>query len=343
MSYADPARIYSNVEGVAMTPSSIAVVIPCYRVRNHVLDVIRAIPSSVSRIYCVDDACPDKSGEWIESQSKDPRVTVLKHPVNQGVGGAVLTGFEKALADGAEILVKIDGDGQMKPADVPRVVRPLLDGSADYTKGTRFYKPEQLLKMPLLRLFGNSVLSLVNKTVSGYWGIIDPTNGFVAIHRSAFELLPREKIERRYFFESDILFRLSIIRAVVQDVPIDVHYGNEQSNLRIGRVALEFPSKYLTRFVKRIGYLYLFRDFNLGSISLLAGSICLGFGIIFGAWRWVESVQSNIPATSGTVMLAALPFVLGFQLLLSFFQYDLQSQPREPLQRLFQPNQATES
>jgi len=319
---------------------TVAVVIPCYRVREHVLEVIRAIPDSVSRIYCVDDACPDKSGDWIQTQAKDPRVTVLRHPTNQGVGGAVLTGFERAASDGAEILVKIDGDGQMNPADLPRLIRPILDGSADYTKGTRFYQPQQLLKMPLLRLFGNSVLSLVNKTVSGYWSILDPTNGFVAIHRSAFALIPRAKIEKRYFFESDMLFRLSIIRAVVQDVPIDVRYGTERSNLQIRRVALEFPTKYVTRLVKRIGYLYLFRDFNLGSISLLAGVLCLTFGAGFGAWRWSESIHSNVPATSGTVMLAALPIVLGFQLILAFLQYDLQSQPKEPIQRLFEANQA---
>src|SRR5690606_26734158 len=135
-----------------------------------------------------------------------PRVRVLNHAENGGVGAAVVTGYEAALAEGADIVVKIDGDGQMDPALIADFVRPLLAGDADYTKGNRFYDIASLQEMPKLRLAGNAVVSLICKIASGYWHVMDPTNGYTAIHRTALSALPLRKIDRGYFFESDMLF-----------------------------------------------------------------------------------------------------------------------------------------
>ncbi|MDR0275906.1 MAG: glycosyltransferase family 2 protein [Burkholderiaceae bacterium] len=309
----------------------IAVAIPCYKVTRHVLGVIEAIGPEVAVIYAVDDACPDGSGSLIEERCRDPRVRVLRHPENRGVGGAVVTAYQAALADGMDIVVKIDGDGQMNPALIPLLVRAIVRGKADYTKGNRFYRPESLRGMPAARLAGNAALSFINKLSTGYWPIMDPANGYTAIHAAVLRKIPLDKLERRYFFESDMLYHLNIIRAVVHDVPMDAVYADEQSNLKIARVLPEFMFKYMQRFFKRYVYVYLLRDFNLGSIYSLFGALLCLFGLIFGLSHWVHSAATGQPATSGTVMLATLPVLIGIQLLIAFLHHDVSHVPTEPL------------
>jgi glycosyltransferase involved in cell wall biosynthesis len=284
-------------------------------------------------IYVIDDRCPEDSGKFVKENCSDPRVHVLFHEKNSGVGGAVKTGYMKALIDGAEIVVKIDGDGQMDPVLIPAFVKPILKGEADYVKGNRFFELRSLSQMPKVRVLGNSIISLVNKFVNGYWNIMDPTNGFTAIHRSALKMLELDKISNTYFFESDMLFRLGIIRAVVHDIPMKAIYGKEKSNLKISRVLFEFPPKYINRYIKRVVYNYFLRDFNVGTIQFLFGLLMFVAGIIFGIYFWEHSIKFLIPATSGQVMLAALPTILGFQLLLSALQYDIRNIPEKPLSR----------
>jgi dolichol-phosphate mannosyltransferase len=311
----------------------IAVVIPSYKVKAHILKVIGGLGPEVAKIYVVDDACPEQSGKYVAENCRDPRVLVLFHKKNQGVGGATLTGFEAARKDGFSIAVKLDGDDQMDPKIIPLLVRPLIDGTADYAKGNRFFSPEFLSQMPVIRLIGNSALSFISKISSGYWRVMDPTNGFVAIQTPVLSLLPVDKIDRGYFFESDMLFRLNTIRAVVADVPMPARYGNEVSNLRISRVLFSFSFKHLRCFLKRIFYNYFLRDFNLGSVQLVAGIALPLFGAIFGAISWWENAQENRASPIGTVMIAALPILIGFQLLLSAINYDILSEPRSPLFR----------
>lgn len=316
-----------------MTSSLIAVVIPCYKVRNHILQVINTIGPEVDRIYVVDDACPVGSGNLVETDCKDPRVRLLRHTKNQGVGGALITGFQQALADKYDIVIKIDGDGQMDPRLIPHFIDPILHHQADFTKGNRFFDPESLIQMPTIRLFGNAVLSFISKCSSGYWDIMDPTNGYLAIHRTALERVPLRKLSKRYFFESDLLFRLGTIRAVVRDIPMTAHYADEESNLRISKVIREFPKLYLNRFIKRLAYTYFVRDFNWGSCSLLLGSIISGIGVFYTASKWIESALQAYHQPTGTVVLASLLLMIGFQLLLSFIQFDVSNIPRVPLQR----------
>ncbi|GBF48850.1 glycosyl transferase family 2 [Leptospira ryugenii] len=312
----------------------IAVVIPSFRVKKHILDVIRSIGKEVEFIFVVDDCCPESSGEYVVKHCKDKRVQVIFHKQNQGVGGAMVTGYKAALDKNAEIIVKIDGDGQMDPKLLPLFIKPIVDGEADYTKGNRFYNPDFLARMPKLRLIGNGGLSFINKLVSGYWDIMDPTNGYTAIHKFALQMLPLDKIDKRYFFESDMLFRLNIARAVVTDIPMFAVYGEEESNLRIKKVLFEFPVKYLNRLFKRIFYNYFLRDFNLGSLEILFGFSFFSFGVIFGIKQWFHGYYTNTEATSGTVMVAALPIILGFQLVLSALQYDVLSIPKKALVRI---------
>ncbi len=309
----------------------IAVIVPCYRVKDQVMDVLSAMPENVWRVYCVDDACPDESGKLIEKESKDSRVKTLFHETNQGVGGAVITGYKQALKDGADIVVKIDGDGQMDPTLIDAFIDPIISGECDYTKGNRFYNVEDVKTMPALRLLGNAMLSFMTKLSSGYWNVFDPTNGYTALRVDVLKVLPLEKLSRRYFFESDILFRLNVLRAVVRDVPMRAVYAEEESNLQISRILLPFLGGHMRNFGKRIFYNYFLRDFSVASIELLMGAILLPFGLIFGAVQWSHAADLGIPASAGTVMLSALPVIVGVQFLLSFLHYDIGSVPQNRL------------
>lgn len=311
----------------------IAVVVPCYRVKRQILSVLDAIGPEVSQIFVIDDCCPEESGKFVAERTRDARVTVIRNRENRGVGGATITGYRAALEAGADIIVKVDGDGQMDPRLIPAFVDPIVRGDADYTKGNRFFSLEFLDSMPRLRLLGNSLVSFISKVASGYWNVMDPANGFTAIHARVLEMIPLTKVEERYFFESDMLFRLNILRAVVADIPMPAHYADERSNLRIGKVLVVFPQKYVMRLIKRIFYNYFLRDFNLCSVELLTGLLLFLGGLGFGAQHWYHSAGSSVPTPAGTVMLAVLPVMLGFQLLLSAVSYDVMNVPRAVLHR----------
>ncbi len=311
-----------------LSASKAAVVIPCFKVQRKVLDVIAGIGPEIVSIYVVDDACPERVGDLVERESRDPRVRVLRHDRNQGVGAATLTGMRAAVAAGAAVVVKMDGDGQMDPALLPAFIDPIARGQADYTKGNRFFAPENLRGMPGFRIFGNGLLSFITKLSSGYWSILDPTNGYIAIHSAVLDLLPKDKIASRFFFESDMLFRLNLMRANVIDIPMRASYGDEISNLRAHKETMPFLWYHIRNFLKRLVYSYFVRDFSVGSLYLLFGIPVLTFGIVFGLSEWILHASSGAFASAGTVMVAALPIIVGFQLLLAFLGYDIASVPR---------------
>lgn len=312
-------------------PVRVAAIIPCFRVKLQILDVLMRIGPEVTLIYVVDDACPEGTADHVQMHCADKRVRLIRHTRNLGVGGAVMTGYQAALADGMQVMVKIDGDGQMDPALLPFFLRPILLAQADYTKGNRFYDLTQVRRMPAIRLVGNVALSFLNKLSTGYWQIFDPTNGFTAIHARVVRELPFEKISQRYFFESDMLFRLNLARAVVLDVPMHAHYGDEKSSLKISRILGEFALKHLRNFSKRVLYSYFLRDMTAASLELVVGLVFLLFGLVFGGWHWWMGAASGVPTPVGTVMLATLPVILGVQLLLSFVHFDVSNQPRRPV------------
>ena len=318
---------------VKSTLVKMAVVIPCFRVKDHIVDVVSRIGPEVSKIYVVDDACPDESGYFVQDNSKDKRLRVIFHDENQGVGGAVISGYKAAYADGADVVVKIEGDGHIDPSLISTISKPVVDGSADYSKGDRFDSLENLFGMPKVRIFGNAVLSLWAKFSTGYWSITDPTNGFTAIHRRALEAMNLDKIRKSYFFESDILFRLNIANCVVADVPMAAIYGSEKSNMSILKVMFEFPWRHTVNLWKRIFYRYYLREWNVGSLELPLGVFLVVFGAWFGLSSYLSAAAAGLATTAGQVTGSAVALILGVQLLLSFLSYDVQSQPRIPRQR----------
>jgi len=310
----------------------IAVVIPCFKVSQSLKSVLNDIGSEVTSIYCVDDKCPEESWKVAELMAnKDSRIHIIKRDRNGGVGAAVISGYKVALEEGAEIIVKIDGDGQMDTRLIPNFIRPIYENRADFIKGNRFYDLRSISSMPLVRIIGNSLLSFINKLSSGYWNIFDPNNGFTAVHAKVLKILPMEKLNRRFFFEADMLFRLSTIRAVVKDIPMDPIYGNEKSNLSILNTLLTFPYLHCNRIAKRIFYNYFLRNFNIASLYLVLGLFLSLFGIWFGIDSWIELSGKDETASAGTVMLAAMPIIVGNTYLVGFLAYDIQDIPTDPI------------
>ncbi len=305
-----------------------AVVIPAYRVSNAIADVIRSIPEWIDHIIIVDDACPESSGKVAET-TRRVNISVLYHRENQGVGGAVITGYRKALELGCDIVIKMDGDGQMDPAYIEALIDPLKNDRADYTKGNRFHDFRALKSMPKLRLFGNSALSFLIKFSSGYWNIMDPTNGYTAIHKRALERLNLEKVSKRFFFESDMLINLNIINAVVRDIAIPARYGDEKSSLRPEKVIFQFPPRILKGLMRRVFFKYFVYDFNMASVYILLGLPTFLFGLSLGIIEWIRSIITGEPRSAGTIMLVALPIIVSFQMLLQAIQIDINSIPKK--------------
>ncbi|GJM05526.1 MAG: hypothetical protein DHS20C09_15220 [marine bacterium B5-7] len=321
-----------------LSNTSISVVIPCYKETSHILDVLKKIPDYVNTIYCVDDGCPDKTGKHIEDNNNDSRVTVLYHDTNKGVGAAMITGYKAAIDDNSGIVVKIDGDGQMDPELIQNFINPILNNQADYAKGNRFFDIENISSMPKLRLFGNAVLSFMCKFSTGYWNIFDPNNGYTAINTKTLKHIPLDKINNGYFFESDMLFRLNTLRAVVVDVPMNARYGEETSHLNIFTSAFIFGFNHSSNFFKRILYNYFIRDFSVASLEWLLGPLMITFSLLFGINEWYVSTSTGVTATAGTVMLAALPMIVGIQMILSALSYDIENMPTIPFSTLVTEN-----
>lgn len=308
--------------------TKIAVVIPSYKTALHIRDVIASIPDNIAYVIVVDDACPEASGRIAEATDRK-NLIVLNHERNQGVGGAMITGYKKALELNCDIAVKIDGDGQMDASYMQNLLTPLVKNEADYTKGNRFRDFTALKFMPWIRFFGNSILSFLLKVASGYWNIMDPTNGYTAIHRRVLEKLNLDKISKGYFFESDMLIHLNIVNAVVKDVNIPAKYGSENSSLKIKKIIFIFPQKLIKGLFQRLAFKYFIYDFNMVSVYLLIGLPTFLFGVVFGAIEWLRSIDSSVARPLGTIMLAVLPIILGAQLLLQAISIDINSIPKK--------------
>ncbi len=305
----------------------VAVIIPAYKVATEIAGVIARIPHGIDCIYVVDDASPDGVAACVQSLAH-PHVKLLRHEKNQGVGGATITGMREALGAGCNIVVKCDGDGQMDPADIPRLLAPLLNGSADHAKGCRFHHFRALKQMPNWRFIGNVGLTFLTKLASGYWNVLDPVNGFTATRAEVLGSIDLSKLSRRYFFETDLLIRLNITEARVVDVPLAAHYGKESSTLSVPCALLLFPPKLLAGMLRRIFWRYLFYDVSPIAIFAALSAISLGFGVVFGSYQWITHALAGTPTPVGTVILAALPCIIGFELLLQAIVLDIQNTPR---------------
>jgi dolichol-phosphate mannosyltransferase len=307
----------------------ISVVIPCYNVANHIERVICKIPDDISYIIAVNDCSVDETeGILSRIQQYNRRVVYVKHDVNQGVGGAMISGFQRAMELNSDITIKMDGDGQMDHSNIQRLIKPIREGVADFSKGNRFRDFKALKNMPAFRRFGNLGLSFLIKAASGYWNVFDPTNGFIAIHKETLSALNFNKIHRRYFFESSLLIELYYANAVIVEVPMKAQYAGERSYLSISKTLFEFPPKLLYAFLRRIVLKYYLFDFNIASLYMLFGFPVFLFGAVYGIANYIKYASHNTPAPTGTVVIPTLLIILGFQLLLSAANYDVANYPK---------------
>ncbi|HYG48921.1 MAG TPA: glycosyltransferase family 2 protein [Allosphingosinicella sp.] len=336
-------RVDSAVNA-STAPIRIAVVIPSFRAAATIGTVLRGIGPEVRHIYVVDDGCPDSTGERALRDNDDPRLVVLRNKRNLGVGGAMKRGYARALADGAEIVVKLDADGQMDPSHIGRLTAPVVAGIADYAKGNRF-APERLMPsgsapralsaMPPSRRAGNMVLSVLHKAATGYWRIGDPANGYTAVHARALERMGIEGLADCFFFETDMLFRLNLVDAVVADVPLPACYPGSGSSLKLRRVAHRFALMTASRFVRRLRARYFAGPWNLGSIKLAAAMTMIGAAAGLAGWRWIEAYRGA--SALGAAEAATACLLLGLGLLAAAGIYDARRSPREPLSRRSSP------
>ena len=308
-------------------PGVIAAVIPTYRARSTIFRVVERALAVVDFVIVVDDACPESTGELV--RGIDPRIHVIKHDVNRGVGGATKTGFEEALARGADYIVKIDADDQMEVGYVPQMIGILEENpDVDLVKGNRFADSATLRSMPIARLIGNAGLTFLIKFSSGYWTIVDPTNGFIALRADALRLIDMQSLAERYFFEIDLLCSLGLRRRVIAELEMPAIYGEERSSLSITKTFFSFPGKLAARFVRRLLVNYLIVEINVGSLCGLIGLPLLFSAIVFGSHEWAVSIASKTPRPTGTIVLALLLFMIGFQLSLQALLYDVQFSPK---------------
>lgn len=304
----------------------IHVIIPAYNVADRIGAVVKAVPDFVDAITLVDDASRDGTAEAALAVA-DPRLRILRHHANQGVGAAMVTGFRDALVDGDGIVVKMDGDGQMDPAMLSRLLDPIVEGRCGYTKGNRFLFARELAVMPRHRLVGSFTLTFLTKLASGYWHVFDPQNGYLAIATPALRLLDFERLSRRWFFENDMLINLNVFNVPVADVPMPSRYGDERSSMSIGRVLLSFPFHLFRGYWSRFYRKYVLRDFSPIALFMLAGLPLVVFGVLLGGYTWLQSWRLNRFASTGTVMLSVLPFIVGFQLVLQALVLEMRDSP----------------
>jgi glycosyltransferase involved in cell wall biosynthesis len=306
---------------------TVAVAIPAYRAEATIVGVVSSLPDLVDRVIAVDDASPDGTGAALAA-IRDPRLVVVTHEKNRGVGGAMKTAYRKSLELGSDVVVKLDSDGQMDPAQLSALLDALIDNHCDYAKGNRFLDTRALVQMPRMRLLGNLALTFMTKAASGYWHIFDPQNGYVACRSAVLRRLDLDAIADDYFFENDMLVHLNILETRVVDVSMPARYAGERSSMRIGTVVRRFPSRLFSRFWKRIWHRYVLRDFSPVALFLLAGTPLMIAGVALGIWGWYESWRSGIISSTGRVMLSVLPIVIGFQLILQAILLDINSSPK---------------
>ncbi len=306
----------------------IAAVVPAFNEERHIARVIETMPDYVDIIVVVDDRSTDRTAEVARSTG-DPRLTVITHEQNTGVGGAIVTGHRAALELGAEIDVVMAGDAQMDPSYLPALLDPIVHDGYGFTKANRFFSTGSYEGMPAYRVFGNIVLSFMTKFASGYWHIFDPQNGYTATRRDVLQRLPMHQLAQRYSYENDVLINLNILRVPATDVPVPALYADEVSSIKLSRVGPEIFNLLVRGFWRRFLWKYVVHSFSPVALFLIGGLLLTLFGTIVGIWTIIESLGPP-SATAGSVILAVAPWLLGMQMLMYALMLDIQESPDRP-------------
>jgi glycosyltransferase involved in cell wall biosynthesis len=306
---------------------TIAVVVPAYREQLHIARVIATMPQFVDHIIVIDDASPDDTYS-AATAAADARTEVIRHEINKGVGGAIITGHRRALELGAQVSVVMAGDGQMDVDYLPALLDPIADSGYGFSKANRFFSATSFAGMPRYRIFGNIVLTLLTKMSSGYWDLIDPQNGYTAVRTDAFAKIPLDRVSERYDFENDLLIWLNIANVRAIDVPIPAVYGEEVSSIKLHKVAPRILSTLIRGGWRRFWLKYVLWSFSPIALLTIVGVPLLLLGLVTGVWAVASSLTAPGSVTTGTWLLAVAPSLVGIQLILQALVLDIQATPR---------------
>jgi glycosyltransferase involved in cell wall biosynthesis len=302
----------------------VAVVIPAYNEEQLLPDTIAGVPAFVDRIYVVDDHSRDATVERARA-SNDPRVEVIEHERNQGVGAAIVTGYKRAIDEKIEVTAVMAADNQMDPEDLETLVRPVAEGDVDYAKANRLFTGQAWELIPRYRYLGNAVLSLLTKIASGYWHVADSQSGYTAVNRETLELLDLDRIYRRYGFPNDMLVHLNVWNARVRDFPSRPIYGvGERSGIRVRKVVPAISWLLIKGFFWRMREKYVIRDFHPLVFFYVLGFLMSFLGLALGIAETVLRILGN-EVTVGSVVLVALLLIFGSQFTLFAMWFDMES------------------
>jgi len=302
---------------------TIAVVVPAYKEEILIGPTLTSIPGFVDRIYAVDDSSPDRTGALIdECATSDHRISPIHHSKNQGVGGAIISGYIKALSDGIDIVAVMAGDNQMDPEFLPELLDPIIEGSADYAVGNRLINEKFRQGMSKWRFIGNSVLTLLTKIASGYWQLMDPQNGYTAISRRALEIISLDQIYPRYGYCNDMLVWLNTFGLRVKNVPHPARYGIERSKIKYSTYIIHLSWLLLNAFIWRLKTKYVLLSFHPLVFFYLFGFFFSFLGFLFGVYSlYFKFVLDNpifVPAVVSVIL-----FALGVQFMLFAMLFDM--------------------
>jgi glycosyltransferase involved in cell wall biosynthesis len=301
---------------------TVAVVVPA-RDEEELLPVtVAGIPAFVDRIFVVDDASSDGTAEVVGGV---PRVEVVRHEHNLGVGAAIVSGYRRAIAERMDVTAVMAGDNQMDPGDLEGLVRPVAAGELDYAKANRLYSGEYWRMIPRTRRWGNAVLSFLTKIASGYWHVADSQTGYTAIGLPVLERLDLERVYPRYGFPNDMLVHLNVWNARVRDFPSRPVYGvGERSGIRLRSVVPRISWLLVKGFFWRLREKYVFRDFHPLVLFYALGILMTTLGLVLGTVEFVLRLGGN-ELTVGTVVLIALLLISGTQFALFAMWFDMES------------------
>ncbi|MDD1728753.1 MAG: glycosyltransferase family 2 protein [Methanospirillum sp.] len=305
---------------------TIAVAIPAYREEQLILATLESIPPFVDRVYAVDDASPDKTGAIIDNYArKDSRIVPIHHEKNKGVGGAIVSGYKQALADGIDVVAVMAGDNQMDPTFLPELLDPVVGGVVDYAVGNRLINEQFRQGMSKWRFIGNSVLTLLTKIASGYWQLMDPQNGYTAISRRALETISLDSIYPRYGYCNDLLVWLNTFGFRVRNVPHPARYGLEQSKIKYSTYIVRLSWLLLNAFFWRLKVKYVLLSFHPLVFFYLFGFFFSFTGVLFGFYafyfKFLLKNEMFVPAVVSVIL-----FALGVQFILFAMLFDMQEE-----------------
>jgi glycosyltransferase involved in cell wall biosynthesis len=302
----------------------VAVVVPAHDEEKLIAETIRSIPDFVDRVIVVDDASRDGTVAAARG-SGDPRIEVIEHEKNQGVGAAIITGYRRALEERIDVTAVMAADAQMDPADLETLVAPVARREVDYAKANRLFTGRAWEIIPRYRYLGNAFLSLITKIASGYWHVADSQSGYTAISLEMLELLDLDRIYPRYGFPNDMLVHLNVWNARVRDYPSRPIYGvGERSGIRLRKVVPSISWLLIKGFFWRMREKYVIRDFHPLVFFYLLGLVMGLLGLGLGIAEVVLRILGN-HITAATVVLVALLLIFGSQFSLFAMWFDMES------------------